>query len=283
MLLKNAQKLKLKLQMVAYYDVKSVVGYSTELDLAILSTTHQNSSAVTFRKSEISTGETVYALGSSLGLTGTFSEGVVSTAQREINGINYIQITAPISSGNSGGPLVDKQGNVIGITSAGFTDGQNLNLAIPISAIENIKRDKTMSLSEVRKAESKGVLVVAVEPHLYPYSEEKDGKFSGLYIDIAEEIAFRNGYVVEFVSANWDDLFTGINDGSFNLVFGIEPTPEREQFYNFTDIYFDGMAAMYNVKNLEMSFGEWSQFKHTIQDMIEDGTIAAILKYYKLI
>ena len=270
------------------YDVLSVVGYSVELDIAILSTSHKNSKTVSFRSSEVHTGETVYALGSSLGLTGTFSEGVISTAERELDGNKYIQTTAPISSGNSGGPLVDSEGNVIGITSAGFTDGQNLNLAIPISAIESIRVGEPMTLKDVRKAESKGVLVVAVEPSFYPYSEERNGEYFGLHVDMAEEIAARNGYVAEFVSADWDELFIGIKDGSYNLVLGIEPTPERQEAYantsvNFTDVYFDGMAAMYNVKNLELSFGEWTKFKFTIQDMLEDGTIAAMLRYYNLI
>jgi len=269
------------------YDVLKVVGYSVELDLALLSTSHQNSKAVSFRNSEVHTGETVYALGSSLGLTGTFSEGVISTAERELDGVKYIQTTAPISSGNSGGPLVDGEGKVVGITSAGFTDGQNLNLAIPVSTIESINGGTPMTLSEVRKAESKGVLVVAVEPSFYPYSEEKNGQYFGLHVDIAEELAARNGYVAEFVSASWEDLFTGIENGSYNLVFGVEPTPERQEIYantpvGFTDIYYDGMSAMYNVKNLELSFGEWSQFTHTIEDMIEDGTIDAMLKYYNL-
>ena len=269
------------------YDVLTVVGYNAELDLALLSTSHQNSKAVSFRDTAIHTGETVYALGSSLGLTGTFSEGVISTAERELDGIKYIQTTAPISSGNSGGPLVDETGKVIGITSAGFTDGQNLNLAIPASAIESIKGNASMTLNEVRKAESKGVLVVAVEPSFYPYSEERNGEFFGLHIDMAEEIAARNGFVAEFVSADWEDLFLGIENGTYNLILGIEPTPERQSVYantpvNFTEPYFDGMSVVYNLKNLELSFLERTHFSRTIQNMLEDGTIAAMLRAYGL-
>ena len=108
-----------------------------------------------------------------------------------------------------------------------------------------------------------------------------------LHVDIAEELAHRNGYVVEFVSASWEELCSGIEDGTYNLVFGIEPTPERQDAYantsvSFTDIYYDGMAAMFNVNSFDLSFGEWSEFKYTIREMVEDGTIAAMLRYYNL-
>lgn len=130
------------------YEVTYVLGYSKELDVAILATSRKNSDPIEFVSDPVVTGETVYALGSSLGLTGTFSEGVVSSAERKVGDITYIQITAPISHGNSGGPLVNKKGQVVGITSAGFSDGQNLNLALPISILNQIPRDEPLSMEE---------------------------------------------------------------------------------------------------------------------------------------
>ena len=129
------------------YEVTGVVGYSEKLDVAILSTTSKNSVAVE-TCTDITTGETVYVLGSSLGLTGTFSEGLISTAERDIDGNSYIQISAPISHGNSGGPVVNTKGQVIGIASAGFEDGQNLNLAIPISVLDLIKTNAPLTMEE---------------------------------------------------------------------------------------------------------------------------------------
>lgn len=130
------------------YSVTSILGYDEQLDIALLSTSKRESKPVEFATEDVSTGETVYALGSSLGLTGTFSEGLVSTATREIDGLSYIQISAPISSGNSGGPLVNDKGQVIGITSAGFIEGQNLNLAIPVTMVEKISTAKPLSVEE---------------------------------------------------------------------------------------------------------------------------------------
>ena len=128
------------------YQVNSVLGYDTERDIAILSTSCKKSIPLTIRTTPVKTGEEVYALGSSLGLTGTLSNGIVSAVQREVESNVYIQTTAPISQGNSGGPLVDAKGKVVGIVCASFIDGQNLNLAIPIAALNKVSLNKNFSL-----------------------------------------------------------------------------------------------------------------------------------------
>ena len=134
------------------YEVKKVLGYNESKDIAILSINCTSSIPLQFRKSNVKTGETVYAIGSSLGLEGSLSDGIVSTAEREVDGNVYIQTTAPISHGNSGGPLLDKDGYVVGITSASFVDGQNLNLAIPIAEVNGISTKNPVTLAELFKA-----------------------------------------------------------------------------------------------------------------------------------
>lgn len=135
--------------------------------------------------------------------------------------------------------------------------------------------------------ELKGTLVIALEPDFIPYSWKENGEWQGLHVDIARQIALRNGFTPQFVSASWDELFVGIENGTYNLVLGIEPTEEREEAFantpvNFTDIYYDGMSAMFNVKEFELSFSDWSEFKFTIKDMVNDGTIADLLATYNL-
>lgn len=76
-------------------------------------------------------GDPVYVMGNPLGLDGTFSDGLVS-AKRTVDGISYIQISAPISPGSSGGPVLNDRGEVIGIATLTVEDGQNLNLAVPV-------------------------------------------------------------------------------------------------------------------------------------------------------
>ena len=75
-------------------------------------------------------GDSVYVLGSPLGFQGTFSDGLLSSKRIE-DGVNYLQITAPISEGSSGGPVLNADGEAIGVATLTIVDGQNLNLAIP--------------------------------------------------------------------------------------------------------------------------------------------------------
>lgn len=119
------------------YNILGVYDYDKTNDWAVVQVECGDYNCLTIGdKSTIVGGAKVYALGSPLGLDDTFSDGMISNANRVVDDVNYIQISAPISHGSSGGALINKYGEVIGICSAGFVDGQNLNLAIPITAID---------------------------------------------------------------------------------------------------------------------------------------------------
>jgi S1-C subfamily serine protease len=78
---------------------------------------------------DVKVGERVYTIGTPKGLDLTFAEGIVSS-KRTADGTRYVQTSAPISSGSSGGGLFDTQGNLVGITTFMLKDSQNLNFAI---------------------------------------------------------------------------------------------------------------------------------------------------------
>ena len=134
-------------------EILSVLDYDRELDLAVLQADIQGNAYLTISETPVTTGEAIYALGSSQGLTSTFSSGIVSTATREIDQIRYIQITAPISEGNSGGPLVNAYGEVVGVNTMTYLEGQNLNFAIDIRELDRLALDKSLTLAEVFAAE----------------------------------------------------------------------------------------------------------------------------------
>lgn len=90
-------------------------------------------------QSSIHVGDTVYSLGAPLGLNDTFASGIVSNLSRKLGSRTYLQMTVPTSSGSSGGPVVNAYGKVIGICSASFAEGQNLNLAEPVNVIKNAR------------------------------------------------------------------------------------------------------------------------------------------------
>lgn len=87
--------------------------------------------------SSLAAGDAVFVVGSPLGMQGTFSDGIIS-ARRVIDGVAYLQITAPVSAGSSGGPVLNLAGQVVAITTASITEGQNLNMAIPIGYAEGL-------------------------------------------------------------------------------------------------------------------------------------------------
>jgi S1-C subfamily serine protease len=80
-------------------------------------------------------GQRVIAVGSPQGLENTVSDGILS-AVRESDSVRYLQITAPISPGSSGGPVLDSDGRMIGVATFQLTKGQNLNFAVAADYIQ---------------------------------------------------------------------------------------------------------------------------------------------------
>ena len=100
-------------------------------------------------------GEPVYAVGNPRGLEGTFSQGIISGI-REIGTDKLLQLTAPISPGSSGGPVLNSKGKVIGVSVATFRGGQNLNFAIPSNYLKALVAQvgPAKPLSQMKSAKS---------------------------------------------------------------------------------------------------------------------------------
>lgn len=81
-------------------------------------------------------GDAVIAIGHPYGLNYTATEGIVSKARRLQRGINYIQIDAAINPGNSGGPLVNTDGEIVGVNTFIIAGGDNLGFALPVEYLE---------------------------------------------------------------------------------------------------------------------------------------------------
>ncbi len=113
----------------------ALIKYHQDLDLAILRMEKSRRPIPVYRgPSALVRGQKVVAIGSPLGLFNTVSDGIIS-GFRTVGARTMIQFTAPTSHGSSGGALLDLYGNLIGIITAGFDDGQNLNLAVDYQAI----------------------------------------------------------------------------------------------------------------------------------------------------
>lgn len=107
---------------------------STTVDLAILPSVGSRAPFLPLANASPVIGEHVIVIGAPEGLTNTVSDGIVS-AQRKIGSRQVLQISAPISPGSSGGPVLNTRGEVVGVSEAILREGQNLNFAVPASDV----------------------------------------------------------------------------------------------------------------------------------------------------
>lgn len=120
------------------YNIDGITGIDQERDLVILKVSAGKNSPLTIGNSDkVEVGESVFAVGNPEGLEGTFSQGIVSSI-REVGSNKLLQITAPISPGSSGGPVLNSRGEVIGVSVATYREGQNLNFAIPSNYVKSL-------------------------------------------------------------------------------------------------------------------------------------------------
>jgi serine protease Do len=82
-------------------------------------------------------GDEVFAIGNPLGLERSVSQGIISTRNRNMNGLTYIQTTAEINPGNSGGPLFNLRGEVVGVTNMKLLFSEGLGFAIPVAYVKH--------------------------------------------------------------------------------------------------------------------------------------------------
>ncbi len=131
---------KLKLEKVR------IVAMNPFFDLALLKI--EDTAGVRLKTSylgefaRVNAGDSVFAIGSPLGLERTVTEGIVSNRNRALGGQLLIQTTAPINPGNSGGPLFNDRGEVIGVTSLKIVGSDSLGFAIPIHYVKDFLRNR---------------------------------------------------------------------------------------------------------------------------------------------
>ena len=224
-------------------EVKTVVSYDEDADLAILATKVANTKPITESKSLPQVGETVYAIGYpeafKLGIaSSTFTSGIVSS-YRTMDGNEYIQSTVNITHGNSGGVLINKKGDVVGITSSGITYGDidYMNLSIPISKIHNLAVESNEPL-DVVTARHYPVFATFYALDLVFDKQELDYENTAYYPGIVQ----REGYTFDGWYA--DKAFTQEWD------FSTQITKDTAIFAKLDPIYFS--------LNLDLNGGVWA-------------------------
>lgn len=111
---------------------------SKEMDLALIRVAGEGLRPATIGRSvSLVVGQKLIAIGNPMGLDQTVSEGIVS-GKRKVGSETFIQTTAPISPGSSGGGLYTEKGELVGITTFTLRESQNLNFAIPIDTVTSL-------------------------------------------------------------------------------------------------------------------------------------------------
>ena len=133
------------------FPVNGVLAVDEEADLTLLSVDMPLERA---RTSELASelpdeGETIFVIGNPLKLEGSVSDGIVSAVREVPNSYRIIQITAPISHGNSGSPVFNLRGQVVGVVTVKVTNGQNINLALAAARVAELKAGKLQPLSDI--------------------------------------------------------------------------------------------------------------------------------------
>ena len=120
-------------------EVIEILASDAKLDLAILRVKATDLQALELGDSEAAVqGQPIVAMGNPQGLTFSVTDGVISEPKREVEGLPMIQVAVPIEQGNSGGPLLDRQGRVLGVLTLKSAVTENLGFAMPVSALRKL-------------------------------------------------------------------------------------------------------------------------------------------------
>ncbi len=135
----EARRIKVETSDGQVEEVTEIVATDVHLDLVILRIPRKDLNPLPLGDSdELRQGDRIVAMGHPAGFTYSVVEGVISEPRREIDGVPMIQVAVPIEHGNSGGPLLDRQGRVLGLLTMKSARTNNLGFAMPVNELKKL-------------------------------------------------------------------------------------------------------------------------------------------------
>lgn len=217
-----------------------IVGSDPDSDLAVLKIDAKDAlpDIQMSRSDDLLIGETVVAIGNPFGFSHTVSTGVISAINRSVRTDartfhDFIQIDAPINPGNSGGPLLNINGDLIGINTAIYANARGIGFAIPINKARRIVND-LIAYGEVIQAWI-GLLVQDLNRDLIEYYKIPTGK----------------GVIVESVSSSGPAEQAGIKSGDIIMKINNRPVPSNSAFQDIMRGASAGQTLRIHLKRRE--------------------------------
>ena len=180
------------------YTIEGITAVDKTNDLALLKVTVYGVKPLPLGNSDtVRIGETIYVAGNPIGLEGTVSDGIISS-RRDRYTKERLQMTAPISPGSSGGPVLNRKGKVIGVSVSGYHGFgvQNLNFAIPSNYLKTL-----LTRSGTAKPFSQQTQSISAETYFIRGCEKAElGDYNGAIADYTQAIRLNPDYALAYYS-----------------------------------------------------------------------------------
>jgi Flp pilus assembly protein TadD len=226
----------------AVYFLKNVIAESESDDVAKLQFFATDVPYLTLGSSlRTVEGQHVLVIGNPEGLEGTVSDGIISAFR---SGRNMIQITAPISPGSSGSPVLDEAGQVIGMATLVSKEGQNLNFAISAEAIEEAIQSgakPSVAIASPTPTDSPSVFTTAGAYFQKGLYEDNAKKYKDAIGDFTEAIRAKPDYGDAYADRGWSYDKLGLYEKAImDVSEAIRLKPDNSEYYLIRgDAYFD--------------------------------------------
>jgi hypothetical protein len=232
---------------------------ASQVDIAVLKlpTAEKNQPVLSLGSNkDVRIGQDVFAIGSALGvLQNTLTRGIVSGV-RQTNTATLVQTDAAVNPGNSGGPLIDNMGRVIGIVTMGFTERQGLNFAVSVDHARALLEGRPPQLA-MKPAATPTAEMRALSPQIPSETDQARAEGARLY----EQALSQLGRRADTLENSWRQFRTSCYEGRVVGNF------DREWFAVFDDRALQGAVSP--------GCGSWfADFRRAASE-VRDGVVAA--------
>ncbi|MDD3083254.1 MAG: S1C family serine protease, partial [Desulfobacterales bacterium] len=275
------------------YRIRQILREDPDADLVLAATDAppEESRPVSLSAVLPEAGEKIVVIGNPLGLEQTVSDGIVSAVRRNPKGVIFLQITAPVSPGNSGGPLFNMRGEVVGVATFQYRAGQNLNFCVAASRIADLHNGTVSSAHdadgpEIQRPQTREVYCYAdgrgqvyfVDWRTDMQVSRPDGTLDRVKFEkwVLEQIGGSPHAINpdkearEDLERNREKLFKSVlphkSPGETNLTGGEQEWLERRYQLHYVEVYNKWMARRNEaVRQYNAMMSEFERFKQNFR------------------